>query len=115
MPGPWTVYDLFFSNPLLSGAENIIGFSNTQKKTETWTNCQDKVMHPKRKKQEKVIARGLIETDESNIPDPEFKSTIIRILAGLAKSIKDTRESLAIEIKDIKTSLAEMKNTITDI
>lgn len=58
------------------------------------------------------MARDLIETDTSNMPDPEFK-TISRILAGLEKSIGDTRESLTPEIKGVKTSQAEIKNTVT--
>ena len=37
------------------------------------------------------------------MPDPEFKTTIIRILAGLEKSIEDTRETLTTEINDLKT------------
>ena len=44
----------------------------------------------------------LIKTDISNMPDPEFKKTIIRIVAGLKKSIGDARESLIPEIKDQK-------------
>ena len=43
-----------------------------------WSNSSPK------KKKGKVMARGLIETDKSNMPDAEFKATIIRILAGLA-------------------------------
>ena len=45
-----------------------------------------------KKGQEKV--KDLIETDISNMPDPEFKTIIIRILAGLEKSIEDNRASL---------------------
>ena len=62
-----------------------------------------------KKEQEKVTARALIQTDISNIPDPEFKTTIIKIQSGLEKSIEDTRESLTTEIKDLKTTQAEMK------
>ena len=51
-----------------------------------------------KKEQGKVTARGLIETDISNMLDTEFKATIIRILAGLEKSIEDTRESLVQKI-----------------
>ena len=40
------------------------------------------------------MARDLIETNISTTPDPEFKTTIIRILAGLEKSIEDNRQSL---------------------
>ena len=32
------------------------------------------------------MARDLIESDISNIPGPEFKATMIRILAGLEKT-----------------------------
>ena len=45
--------------------------------------------------------------------DPEYKTTIIRILAGPEKSIEDTRESLTTEIKDLKTNQAEIRNVIT--
>ena len=41
--------------------------------------------------------------------DPEFKATIIRILAGLEKNREDTRGSLTTEIKDLKTSQAKIK------
>ena len=34
--------------------------------------------------------------------DPEFKTTIIRIIAGLKKSVEDIKESLTTEIKDLK-------------
>ena len=49
------------------------------------------------------------------MPDPEFKTTIIRILAGLEKSIEDIREFLITEIKDIKASQAKIKNAISEI
>ena len=44
--------------------------------------------------------------------DTEFKTTIKRILAGLEKSIEDTRESLATEIKDLKSNQAKIKHAI---
>ena len=47
-----------------------------------------------KKEQGKVTARGLIETDISNMLDTEFKATIIRILAGLEKSIENTRDRM---------------------
>jgi len=49
------------------------------------------------------------------MPDPEFKTTILRILAGLEKSIEDTRDSLTTEIKDLKTSQAKIKNARTEM
>ena len=45
--------------------------------------------------------RNLTNTDISKISELEFKTMIIRILAGVEKkkSIEDTRESLSAEIK----------------
>lgn len=60
------------------------------------------------------MARDQIETTLSNMLDPEFKATIIKTLAALEKSIKDIKESLTAEVKDQKTSQAEIKNSITD-
>ena len=37
------------------------------------------------------------------MPELEFRTMIIRILAGVEKSIEDTRESLSVEIKPEKT------------
>ena len=52
------------------------------------------------------MARELIKTDISNMPEPEFITMIIRILAGLKNSIEETRETLTAEMKDLKTSHA---------
>ena len=41
--------------------------------------------------------------------------TIIRILGGLEKSIEYTREPLTAEIKELKTSQAEIKNAIIEM
>ena len=49
------------------------------------------------------------------MPNGEFKTTIIRILAGLEKSMKDIRKTLNIEIKELENNQAEMKNAITEI
>ena len=72
-----------------------------------WRNSSQK------KEQEEVMARDLIKTDIRNMLEPEFKTTIIRILASLEKSMENTRESLPTEIKDLLTSQAEIKNAIT--
>lgn len=53
------------------------------------------------------MARSLIKTDLSNTLEPEFKTTVIRMLAGLEKSIEDTKESFTAETKELKTSQAE--------
>ena len=69
------------------------------------------------------MASDLIETDISNMPNPEFiifnfsdplfKATIIRIFAGFEKSIEDIRDILTAEIKELNQ--AKMKNAITEI
>ena len=58
----------------------------------------------------------LLKTDTSNISEQEFRTTIIRILAGLERSIEGTREALAAETKDLTTSQANIrKNAITEM
>ena len=85
---------------------------NTDKKTDTETKCQDGGCHPK--SNNKVISRDLVKAVISNILEPEFKTTIIKILTGLEKDIQDTRESLTAEVKEIKTGQNEIKkNTIS--
>ena len=55
------------------------------------------------------MTRDLTEIDTSNMPNSEFKVTIIRILGGLEKSIEDNMETLTAEIKDLKTSQAKLR------
>ena len=45
--------------------------------------------------------------------EPEFKTVIMRKLAGFEISTEDTTESFTVEIKQLKTSQAEIKNAIT--
>lgn len=45
------------------------------------------------------------------MPDAEFKKTVIRIITGLEKRMKDIREMLTTDIKELK----KMKNVITEI
>ena len=57
-----------------------------------------------------IIVRDLLKTDISNISEQEFRSIVTRLTVGLHKSIEDTRETLAAEIKDLNTSQAKIKN-----
>ena len=43
--------------------------------------------------------------------EPEFRITIIRILAG----VENRLESLSVEIKEVKASQDEIKNAITEL
>ena len=49
-----------------------------------------------------AIGRDLSATDIGNIPDREFKATIINILTGLEKRMEDIREMLVTQIKELK-------------
>ena len=49
------------------------------------------------KKLDKVMRSK--QTDISNLPDRQFKATIIRILAGLEERMEDIREILTTEVK----------------
>ena len=49
------------------------------------------------------------------MPDPEFKTTIIRLLAGLEESIEDTRETITTELEVLKLVRLIVKNAITEM
>ena len=88
-------------------------FPNTQKtessKMPRQRNSSQKI------EQEKFRARYLIETDTSDMTEPEFKTTFIRMLAGLGKSIENIKRSLTLEVKDLKISHAKIENAITEM
>jgi len=70
---------------------------------------------PQKKDQEETTARDLLKIDTSNTSEQELRTTVIRILARLEKSIEDTRETLAAEREDLKTSQAKIKNAVTEM
>ena len=59
-----------------------------------------------------VSATALLDMDISKMSELEFRITIIKLLAGLEKSIKDTRESLSAEMR---SNQAEIKNALTEM
>lgn len=68
---------------------------------------------PRKIEQEVLLtASYLMSTDISKMFGLEFK-TIIQMRAGLEKSKEDTRESLIVEIKELKSSKAKIKKAIT--
>ena len=60
---------------------------------------------PQKKEQEETITRDLTNTDTSKMSEPEFRITIIRILAG----VKNRLESLSVEIKGAKIVKMKLK------
>ena len=68
---------------------------------------------PQKREQEAVLtARNLVSMDISKISELEFRIMIIKIVAGLEKSIEDTIESLSGEIKELKSNQIEIKKAI---
>ena len=66
---------------------------------------------PQKKEHKEMTTRDLTNTDTSKMSEPEFRITIIRILAG----VKNRLESLSAEIKEVKNSQNEIKNAITEL
>ena len=64
---------------------------------------------PQKKLQEVATANELIKNGLSNIAESEFKILVIKLIAGLEKSIEDSRESIATEIKGLRNSHEELK------
>ena len=50
---------------------------------------------PQKKLQEVATANKLIKNDLSNVTENEFKIIVIKLIAGLEKSIQDSRKSIA--------------------
>ena len=57
---------------------------------------------PQKKLQEVVTANKLIKNDLSNVTENEFKIIVMKLISGLEKSIEDSRESVATEIKGLR-------------
>ena len=51
-----------------------------------------------------MTARELLKTDINNITKQAFRIIVIRLIAGLEKSIEDNRESLTAEIKELRNT-----------
>ena len=72
---------------------------------------------PQKKLQEVATANELIKNDLSNITEQEFRIIVIKLIVGFPKSIedKDSRESIATEIKGLRNSHEELKNAINEV
>ena len=66
---------------------------------------------PSENVQEITTANELIKNDLNNITEREFRITVIKLIAGLENSIKDSRESLATEIKGLRNRQEELKRS----
>ena len=59
---------------------------------------------PQKKLQEVTTANELIKIELSNITEQEFRIIVVKLTVGLEKSIQDSRESVATEIKELNNS-----------
>ena len=59
---------------------------------------------PQKKLQEVATANKMIRNHLSNTKEQEFRIIVIKLIAGLEKSIEDTKESVATEIKGLRNS-----------
>ena len=66
---------------------------------------------PQKNEQEETTARDLTNTGTSKMSGPEFRITIIRILAGVINRL----ESLSAVIKEVTASQDEIKNAIIEL
>ena len=64
---------------------------------------------PQKKRQKVATANELINNNLSNITEKEFRIIVIKLIAGLEKTIEDSRESIATEIKGLKNSHEELE------
>ncbi|KAF0877032.1 LORF1 protein, partial [Crocuta crocuta] len=70
---------------------------------------------PLKKFQKEMTSKELLKTDISNITEQEFRTTVIKLIAGLEKDMEDIRETMAIMTMELKNSCDELKNAINDI
>ena len=70
---------------------------------------------PQKNIQEITTANELIKNDLNNITESEFRIIVIKLIAGLENSIKDSRESIATEIKGLRNSQEELKNALNEM
>ncbi|KAF0886019.1 LORF1 protein, partial [Crocuta crocuta] len=70
---------------------------------------------PPKKLQEELTANELLKTDISSITEQDFRTIIIKLIAGLAISIEDIKETMATNNMENKNRHDELKNAITEI
>ena len=70
---------------------------------------------PQKKLQEVATANELIKNDLSNIAEREFRIIVLKLIAGLEKSVEDSRESIATEIKGLRNSHEKLKIAINEV
>ncbi|KAF0886300.1 LITD1 protein, partial [Crocuta crocuta] len=68
-----------------------------------------------KKFQEEMTAKELLKTDRNNITEQEFRTIVIKLIAGLEKGMEDIRETIAAKTKELKNSCDELKYAINEM
>ena len=71
--------------------------------------------YPQKNVKEMTTANELIKNDLNNITESEFRIIVIKSIAALENSIKDSRESLPTEIKGLRNSQEKLNNAINEL
>ena len=67
---------------------------------------------PLKNLQEEVTATELLKADLDNIPDHEFKKLVIKLIAGVEKSIKESTETMTRHYDELKKAIGEVNNKL---
>ena len=70
---------------------------------------------PQKNLQKITTANELTKRDLTTITESEIRIIVIKLIAGLENSIKDSRESLATEIKGLRNSHEELKTALNEM
>ena len=70
---------------------------------------------PQKNLQEITTANELIKNYLKHITESEFSIIVIKLIVRLENSIKDSRESIATEIKGLRNSHEELKNALNEM
>ncbi|KAF0881040.1 LORF1 protein, partial [Crocuta crocuta] len=68
-----------------------------------------------RKFQKEMTAKERLKTDISNITEQEFRTIVIKLIAGLEKGMEDIREATATKTMELKNSCDKFKNAINEL
>ncbi|KAF0881539.1 LORF1 protein, partial [Crocuta crocuta] len=70
---------------------------------------------PPKKCQEELTANELLKTDISSLTEQDFRTIIVKLIAGLAKGIEDLKETIATNNMENKNRYDELKSAINEI
>ncbi|KAF0877630.1 LITD1 protein, partial [Crocuta crocuta] len=70
---------------------------------------------PPKKFQEELTAKEQLKTDICKITEQEFRTIVIKLIAGLEKGMEDIRKTIATKTMELKNSCDELQNAINEM